>query len=132
MKKEPKLLTLLACDQVITDKDNKHSIIGIFTQIFANNFPAAHPHMTIFLAWLNNGVVRKSRLDIKILDDLKQPLEAKIERHEISFEENKEGVFGIFNFNNVIFKQQGNYTIAIDLDEQRIGELPIKVGPRPN
>lgn len=124
---KPKLISLLVCDQVITDQNGKHTLVGIFGEINTRKFPTIHPHMVVFLAWLNKGVEKKTKLNIQILDKEGSPLDAKIENHQIEFLRDKSGTFGIFNFNNVLFREGGIYTIVVDLDDERIGELPVKV-----
>lgn len=125
---EPKLTSLLVCDQVITDKDGKHTLIGVFGNINAPKFPAIHFRMVVFCAWVNNGAEGEKVLNIKIIDDEGMPLaNSKIENLSINFEKEKTGTFGIFNFNNVLFRKNGDYTIVVELDGNKIGELPIKL-----
>ncbi len=131
-KNEPKLITLALCDQVITDENGKHSLIGIFGDIFATQFPAVHGHMVVFLMFLNNGVQKSSKLDIQILDDNSNPLNSRIRDHIISFDKDKVGTFGIFNFNNILFTKEGKYIIKVDLDGKNIGKLPLNVMNPPN
>jgi len=46
---KPSLSALLVCDMVIEDKtSNKKSAIGVFTDIWSQNFPCTHPKMGIY------------------------------------------------------------------------------------
>jgi len=51
----PLLLSLLICDQTITDiETKKHSLIGVFEAIFALKYPTVLPYFSIF-GQLTNG-----------------------------------------------------------------------------
>lgn len=130
--KKPKLIAFLVCDQVISEKNGKHSLIGIFSDIHAENFPVIHSRMVVFMAWLNEGIGREYGLSVVIEDSEEEPLEAKIEEHKVKFNKNKQRTYGIFTFNSVKFPQKGTYRFVAELDGQKIGELPIKVGFPPN
>ena len=50
-KPRPRALAFIICDTVIDDKaTNKKSLIGLFNNIYANNFPCSHPVINIFLS----------------------------------------------------------------------------------
>ncbi len=50
-KPRPKALAFIICDTVIDDKaTNKKSLIGLFSDIYANNFPCSQPIVTVFLS----------------------------------------------------------------------------------
>ncbi len=50
-KPRPEALAFIICDTVIDDKaTNKKSLIGLFNNIYANNFPCSHPVINIFLS----------------------------------------------------------------------------------
>jgi hypothetical protein len=41
----------MAADQFIVDRSGKFSIIGVWENIFATNFPALHPVLFVVTAW---------------------------------------------------------------------------------
>ena len=50
-KPRPKALAFIICDTVIDDKaTNKKSLIGLFSDIYANNFPCSHHVINVFLS----------------------------------------------------------------------------------
>ncbi len=50
-KPAPTGLAIVICDQIIEDKlTGKKSLIGIFNQIGAQNFPCRHPQLCVFLS----------------------------------------------------------------------------------
>ena len=49
-KPSPVGLAIIVCDQIIEDKlTSKKSLIGIFNQITAANFPCTHPRVSVFV-----------------------------------------------------------------------------------
>jgi hypothetical protein len=63
----PDVLSLLACDQIITDRlTGKQSLIGIFSTIHSWRFPVMHPHLCVYVA-LTDGR-GKTPLTIRIVD----------------------------------------------------------------
>ncbi len=129
---EPKLISLLVCDQVITDKNNKHTLVGVFDRINAKTFPVRHSKMFVFLAWLNKKSGKKYVLDIEIVDPEGNPLQEKINKFSIEFPEDKTRVYGIFDFNNVFFNKKGTFVVTVFLNRKKVGELPIEVGSPQN
>lgn len=127
MKKDkPKLIGALTCDQVITDKNDKHTLVGLFSNINANKFPAVYPQMVVFCAWLNKHVdeTYKLRVNIKTPEGNET---AKIEG-QIKFKKDKLITYGIFNFNGLVFEKDGDYKVGVYLDDENIVAVPIRVG----
>lgn len=63
----PDVLALMVCDQIISDRlTGKQSLIGMFSQIHARRFPAAHPQLCVFVA-LTEGY-GKCELTLRIVD----------------------------------------------------------------
>ncbi len=63
----PDVLSLLVCDQIITDRiTGKQSLIGIFSTIHALRFPIIHPQLCVYVA-LTDGR-GKTPLTIRIVD----------------------------------------------------------------
>jgi hypothetical protein len=50
-KPRPEALAFIICDTVIDDRaTNKKSLIGLFNNIYANNFPCRHSVINVFLS----------------------------------------------------------------------------------
>lgn len=122
---KPKLISALTCDQVITDKTGKHTLIGLFSDIKAEEFPARHPHMVLFCAWLNRQTDEDYKLRVDITDPNNEEL-VKIEG-DISFKKDKLITYGIFEFDGVVFKQEGMHLFEVYFDNEKIIQVPIKI-----
>ncbi len=49
-KPAPDVLSLIVCDQIITDRmTGKQSLIGMFSRIHARTFPASHPQLCVYV-----------------------------------------------------------------------------------
>lgn len=47
---QPRVNAIIICDALITDRDTgKRSLIGVFTNIRARTFPAAHPQLSVYV-----------------------------------------------------------------------------------
>ena len=74
-KPVPDVLSLIVCDQIITDRlTGKQSIIGMFSKIHTRGFPAAHPQLSVYVA-LTEGH-GETELTIRIVDanDARPPI----------------------------------------------------------
>lgn len=125
---KPTLISFLLCDQVMTEENTKKaSLIGIFGNIFANQFPAVHPKFVVFTAWLNNNIDKTYKLDIKILDPEGNYLNAKITNFDLKIDKSKTGTYGVFNFINTSFNKEGIHKIEIYLNQEKISQLPLSI-----
>lgn len=127
-KNKPQLIGALTCDQVFTDQEGRHNIIGIFSNINATNFPAFHPKMSIFCAWLNNGSDEDYELRVIIDGPVKNP--PKMET-QIKFMGDKVITYAILNFVGITFDGEGECRFTMYLGEEKIATLPIIVGKSP-
>lgn len=74
-KVAPTQLAMVICDFVYRDPfNNKHTIIGTFNEINASEFPASHPHMTLYLMFTNGRGKTPLKLRIIDADDEHPPL----------------------------------------------------------
>ncbi len=61
----PTGLAIVICDQIIEDKlTNKKSLIGIFNQIAAPQFPCRHPRMCVFVSLTEGRGACEARLRV--------------------------------------------------------------------
>ncbi len=64
-KPPPSGLAIVICDQIIEDKHtHKKSLIGIFNQIAAPQFPCRHPRMCVFISLTEGRGQCEARLRI--------------------------------------------------------------------
>lgn len=132
MNTKPVLTAVIICDQIITDKSDKHTLVGVFSNIWTQSFPAIHSKFVVFTSWVNNNFSGKLKLDIKILSPDNDYLDAKINNIDFNFDPNKIGTYGIFEFNGVKFPVEGKYYIEVCIDGEKIVVLPLEVKKRLN
>ncbi len=127
-KVKPIGLALIICDQVITDQDTKkRSLIGIFNNVQARQFPCAHPHMCVFVSVTGghgevDAEVRCSRegdgLDEAPCFALKGRIRFDSPLHIVEIN---------FDLRNVQFHQAGAYRIDLLCDGVPVLQRPFTV-----
>lgn len=126
MSTTPQLLCWLMCDGVHIDPaTGKHTILGIFSNIRASQFPMAYPSMIWFLT-LTDVTVGPHKLRITMGKPLDEP-QTLIEREF----ESKSPLHRINLINQIAglrFSAPGNFSITIEIDEQPILVSTLQVG----
>lgn len=118
MQSKAQLLAWMTCDGVHIDPaSGKHTILGVFSNIKARQFPCVHPFMIWFLTVTDcspgTHQVRISMgLDptamVKVLE---RPFEAQSPLQRINL---------INELRNCRFDRPGDYSILIEIDEEPI------------
>ena len=122
---QPRALAMIICDDVIEDRrTHKKSLIGIFNQIVASNFPAIHPKMHIFFSLTNGRGKCKAVLQHTSLSDLEVLKEIQGEIHFLDPNMNLEYTFELLN---VSFPRQGRYSFQLLLDGKLVMERVFEV-----
>ena len=125
VKSKPQLLAWLMCDGVHIDPSSgKHTLLGIFTNIHAKQFPMMHPHMVWFMSITDVAQgAHKMKVSMGLDPTDPKPL---IER---PFE--SQGPLVRINLINEIrnlgFGQAGEYAILIEIDDEPILATSITV-----
>ena len=108
----------MTCDGVHIDPSSgKHTILGVFSNIRARQFPVVHPFMIWFLTVTDCGqgqhVLRISiGLDpTNMMKVLERPFEAQSPMQRINL---------INELRNCSFPQTGDYSINIEVDDELI------------
>lgn len=116
--KNVKLNFLHVCENAFVAQDGKMSIIGIFNQIKASNFPAAYPKLSIVSSI--SGAIGDYLEVIEIVS----PRAEVIARVENNIKIQKEGGAAnlIAGFINLVFIIDGKYTIRIKINGDLINE----------
>ncbi|MBI2195357.1 MAG: hypothetical protein HYU36_25530 [Planctomycetes bacterium] len=128
----PYPLALILCDLVIAERGtNKHSLIGIFSTIFAPTFPVRHDLMVVYLALTDVRGEIPLRLVLVDVNEEREPIFSVTGR--VSGEDPRATSEVIFYFRNITFPSQGEYRLKVYagndfLVERRILVLPI---PKP-
>ncbi len=113
---KPQLLAWLTCDGVHIDPGSgKHTILGIFSNIQARQFPVTHPFMIWFLT-ITDCAPGEHKLRISMgLDDanpqplLERPFQSQSPLHRINL---------INEIRNLSFPQPGEYNLLIEIDDE--------------
>ncbi|MFA6304327.1 MAG: hypothetical protein WCV73_02105 [Patescibacteria group bacterium] len=113
---KPVLNYIIICESVIVSEDGKFSILNIFSEINAKQFPAAHPKFVIVSNTKGEPGNYKQKIEIVNLQD--NSVAAKVES---SFGI-KEGGINVFfgNFVNTIFNNSGKYWIKVTYDDKDV------------
>ncbi|MFQ5461415.1 MAG: hypothetical protein ACE5E5_02180 [Phycisphaerae bacterium] len=129
----PQVLTLIVCDQVITDRlTGKQSLIGMFSTVQARRFPAAHPLLSVYV--MLSGGHGQTSLVIRIVDanDERPPIVEG--RGQVDFKDPRAIANLALQFHGLTFPQPGSYRVQILCDGELLREARIemrKVKPPP-
>ncbi len=128
MQSKPQLLAWLTCDGVHIDPGSgKHTILGIFSNIQARQFPVTHPFMVWFLT-ITDCTPGQHKLRISMgLDPtnpqplLERPFETVSPLHRINL---------INEIRDLSFPQAGEYSLLIEIDDEPLLATSLTVtGP---
>ncbi len=116
MQSKPQLLAWLTCDGVHIDPGSgKHTILGIFSNIQARQFPVTHPFMIWFLT-ISDVSTGKHSLKISMgLEGntpeqlLERPFESQSPVHRINL---------INEIRNLPFPEPGDYELLVEIDDE--------------
>ncbi|MBM3842218.1 MAG: hypothetical protein FJ397_02955 [Verrucomicrobia bacterium] len=116
MQSKPQLLAWLTCDAVHIDPGSgKHTILGIFSNIQARQFPVTHPYMVWFLT-LTDCAPGPHHLRISMgleatrLDPLlERDFESQSPLHRINL---------INEIRHLSFPDPGEYSLLVEVDDE--------------
>lgn len=116
MQSKPQLLAWLTCDAVHIDPSSgKHTILGIFSNIQARQFPVIHPHMVWFLT-LTDCAPGPHHLRIsmglgamRLAPFMERDFESPSPLHRISL---------INEIRNLPFPEPGEYSLLVEVDDE--------------
>jgi hypothetical protein len=116
MQSKPQLLAWLTCDGVHIDPGSgKHTILGIFSNIQARQFPVTHPFMIWFLTITDcSPGPHKLKISMGLNDNpvqplLERPFESQSPLHRINL---------INEIRNLGFPQPGEYALLVEIDDE--------------
>ncbi len=116
MQSKPQLLAWLTCDGVHIDPGSgKHTILGIFSNIQARQFPVTHPFMIWFLTITDvSPGQHKMRISMGVNDAptqplLERPFESQSPLHRINL---------INEVRNLTFPVAGEYNLVVEIDDE--------------
>ena len=124
-KPAPIGLAIVICDQIIEDKlTGKKSLIGIFNQIGAQNFPCRHPQVCVFVSLTEGRGQCVARL--RIVHDESNHVVAEV-NGQIQFPDVHMVVELNFNLVGLTFPDPGVYSIEFYCDDSLVLERRFHV-----
>ena len=125
MHSKPQLLAWLTCDAVHIDPGSgKHTILGVFSNIQARQFPVMHPFMIWFLT-ISDCASGQHTLKIsmglsptQMQALLERPFESQSPLHRINL---------INEIRNLSFPAAGDYSLLIEIDDEPLLATNIAV-----
>ena len=104
---------LLTCDATAGDPSGKITLYGLFDRIWATQFPAVHPMMSIY--WKCH-VPGPGRVGVRIL---KPDGTGLIELEPVEFgQESPRGIQGSYTLSPVEFPVDGEYVVVLRYNDQ--------------
>lgn len=125
MQGKPQLLAWICCDGVHIDPSTgKHTLLGIFSNIKARQFPVTHPRMFWFLS-VTDVAPGKHQLRISMgrgMDETKPLVQREFESTSPV-----QRINIINEIQRLTFREAGEYTIVIEVDDETILLTSIQV-----
>lgn len=123
-KTRPNLNFTLLCDDVRQEMGGKISLMGIFDNLYAQNFPALHPRLVIINEWAEGAGEFGTTLRI-LAPDRKSILRENNARLKMADPAQKHRDVSVHM--NIEFKEPGTYWIESYLDGMLVSTLPLNV-----
>lgn len=125
VQSKPQVLAWLTCDGVHIDPGSgKHTILGVFSNIHARQFPVTHPFMVWFLT-LSDVPAGSHQIRISLGPDpttmrplIERPFQSSGPLQRINL---------INEIRNLSFAAPGDYSILIDVDDELLLATNITV-----
>ena len=134
-----KLDLFLLADYANVTGDGKLNVMGVFSQIFATNFPARHPSMYLVIRLLGElgEYGEKRSLTVRLVDEGGQPV-GNISG-EVQVPQPQGGrpseINAILHLRDTIFPKPGPYQFVVLIDKDHKGSLTLhlaKIEPQPD
>ena len=124
---KPIVNAMLVCDRVITEAStNKKSLIGIFENINAFQFPCVHHMLSVYIKLTDANGLYKFRLELVDLDDDSAIAKAEIPK-EINIQDPLKTHDLVFNLGALKFGHPGKYEFRIFANNEIFGQKTFVV-----
>ena len=137
-KPAPDVLSLIICDQIITDRmTGKQSLIGMFSRVHSPVFPTSHPQLSVFVSLTEGYGDTVLRIRIVDSDEARSPIvEGKGKVH---FKDPRAIAHLALQFHGLRFPEPGEYRVQLYSGNELLREArlelvrlkPRRRGPRP-
>jgi hypothetical protein len=121
---EPVFVALLLADRVITEDNQKKSIIGTFTQFTVRQVPAGMPPWFIYAAVTN--LAGEQPFSFNLVFDRSQQVIFSAGGN-LSVDDPRRVVELVIPVPNVVFPETGTYVVSFHLGGQQIGSRILDV-----
>jgi hypothetical protein len=123
----PRVNAMLICDKVITEVGtNKKSLIGIFENINAYNFPCTHPFLSVYIKLTDARGEYRFSLELVDLETDSVIGKGQIPK-AIKIEDPLATKDLVFNLASLKFKHPGKYEFRIYANERIFGQKTFLV-----
>lgn len=125
-KPVPEVLSLLVCDQIITDRmTGKQSLIGMFSKIHTRGFPASHPQLCIFVMMTEGYGEIDVLLRVVDSNDSRAPIvEGK---GKVRFKDPRAIANLSLQFHGLTFPEPGEYRIQLFAEGELLREARLEL-----
>ena len=118
MSTNPQVLAWITCDSVYVDPaTGKHTLLGIFSNLRANEFPVTHPRMIWFLSF-SDLTLGSHKLKISIGLPMSEEEPRVIIERDFESPGPHHRIHLINDIHRLKFEKPGNYSILIEIDDQ--------------
>jgi len=125
MQSKPQVLVWITCDGVHIDPSSgKHTILGVFSNIRARQFPVVHPFMIWFMTLSD---VPQGEHHIKISLGLDPSNAAPIIDRKFESQSPLQRINLINEIRNLSFDKPGDYSLIIEVDDEPLLATNITV-----
>ena len=125
----PKPLALIVCDHVHRDGGSgKYTLLGTFSMVFANKFPASHQSIAIFIAVTDGRGTVPTTIKLIDLNEERPPVLSIT--GTIRFDDPTQVIEQSFVTPTLQFPEPGDYRLQMLAGDELIMERRIMVVPR--
>jgi len=127
----------LVADAANRSEEGKLNILGAFSNLFAVTYPVRHPEMQLVLRMEASvaevGTLKKFK--VLLLDADGNPKHTRVEGEFTVPPANRAGsrvyMETVIRMVDTTFEKQGDYSLAILINEEEKASIPLTVGPPP-
>lgn len=121
---KPSLIYTIICDDVRQEQGGKISLMGLFENIYAINFPVLHPRLALMSEW-TDGRGEFEVMTRLISPDRKTTLRETVSRITINDANHRHRDVSLHL--NIEFQTAGTYWIEHYLDRELVSSMPLAV-----
>jgi hypothetical protein len=121
---KPSLHFTIICDDVRQEMGGKISLMGLFENVYAAQFPAVHPRLAVVTEWGDGKGEFEIRMRL-LSPDRKTILRETVSKMKLSSAQFRHRDVSVHP--NIDLKAPGTYWIENLLDDKVVNSMPLKV-----